>query len=139
MRLAADSYLKLPDGKINFSSLIKYKDGYNVPKANFEDLSPNIQKEVNEEVEKISTEFGIKYDYSSLHEDQLAPTFDVCLTSKISNQDSLVLVSSVLPQPRTTYDNVVLLTNDKFVCFIVINCRCRSNIKSACNYVAQYI
>lgn len=118
LRLAADSYLKLPDGKINFSSIIKYKDGYSIPKASFDDLKSDIQKNVNNELEKISTELNIKYEYSSLHEDQLAPTFDVCLTSKISNQDSLVLISAVLPQQRITHDNVILLTNDgSFVSF----------------------
>ncbi len=112
LRIAADRVSKLPSGKINFSSILKYKDGYGIPNIVFEDVVADIQKEVNAEVEKIATEFKINYQFSSLHKDLLSPTFDVCLTSKISNQDSLVLVSSVLPQIKTTHDNVVLLTND---------------------------
>jgi len=42
----------------------------------------------------------------------LKPTIDICLSSKISNQDSLVLVSSVLTHPNKNHSNVVLLTND---------------------------
>lgn len=112
LRAASDKVLTLPNGQINFSSLIKYKDGYDIPNIKFEDVIADIQKEVNSEVEKILTEFKINYQYSQFHEDQLSPTFDVCLSSKFSNQDSLVLVSSVLPLPNTTYDNIVLLTND---------------------------
>jgi hypothetical protein len=112
LRAAAAKTATLPNGKINFTSILKYKDGYSMPDIKFEEVVAEIQKEVNIEVEKISTDFKINYQYSSFHEDQLSPTFDVCLTSKISNQDSLVLVSSVLPFPKTSYDNVVLLTND---------------------------
>lgn len=111
LRIAAENSKKTPNGQINFGSLYKYRDSYNAPNAVFEESIEKIQKEVKAELEKIARDHSINFEYSSLHEDQLQPTFDVCLTSKISNQDSLVLVSSVLPQSKKT-DSVILLTND---------------------------
>jgi len=116
LRIAAEKSPKNPEGKINFSSLIKYVDEFNSPHAPFADLAEEIQKNINNEIERLFEEFSIDYEYSDLHKDQLNPTFDVCLNSKLANQDSLVLVSSVLPFPQITNDNVYILTNDtKFV------------------------
>ena len=99
-------------GEINFSSLLTYQNKYEAPEADFDTVIPIIKKAVEEEVEKIARDYDIQYDYSILHEDQLSPTFDICLSTKIANQDSLVLITSVLPQPLTTHGSVQLLTND---------------------------
>lgn len=112
LRIAADRINKLPNGKINFSSLIKYKDEYSTPNLPFDVIQEDIKKEVNGELNQILANFKINYEYSQFHEEQLSPTFDVCLSSKLSNQDSLVLVSSVYPSSNKTNDDVVLLTND---------------------------
>lgn len=96
--------------KINFSSLIKYRDDDKfVP---FEEVKNAIKIGVNEEIEDIVTNFNINFEYSDFHEEQFYPAFDICLTSKIDSQDSMILVSSVLPVPGIKNDNVFLLTND---------------------------
>lgn len=111
IRIAAKNIEKTPNGIINYSSLFYKLDSYKNPNANFEDEIENIKDAVNEEVEKISNDFNIDFEYSTFHQDQILPTIEVCLSSKISNQDSLVLISSVLPQSKET-ENIVLLTND---------------------------
>ena len=111
-RIAAkNSMEKSGTSEINFSSLIKYKDSFKNPDAVFEDEIEGIRNEVLSEVDRIAIDFGIEYEYSSLHADLLQPTLDVCLSSKIASQDSLVLVTSALPQPQQT-NSVVMLTND---------------------------
>lgn len=111
LRLAAET-VRTSGGQVNFSSLIRYKDSYSIPNVDFEKVIPDIQKEVDEELKKIISYYGIDYEYSSLHKDQLQPTFDTCLSSKLDNQDCLVLISSVLPQPDCTNEDIILLTND---------------------------
>jgi hypothetical protein len=112
LRIAAANSKKTKNGETNLSSLFKYRDSYDAPNTAFDQVAPDIKRLVNEDIEKIKSEFLIDLDNNSLHEDQLLPTFDVCLTSKISNQDSLVLVSSVLPLKKVVNENVIVLTND---------------------------
>jgi predicted nucleic acid-binding protein len=112
LRKSVSSLKKNAKGEINFSSLLKYHKGYD-GLVKFEDVIADIRKDIKSELEKILRDFGIQYEYSIIHDDQLPATFEICLTSKISNQDALVLVSSALPQPSTTSRNVQLLTNDK--------------------------
>lgn len=111
LRIAAKNTERSSNGSINYSSLFYKLDSYKNPNAVFEDEVVNIKKAVTDEVEKIANDFNIDFEYSSFHQDQIQPTIEICLSSKISNQDSLVLVSSVLPQSKET-DYLVLLTND---------------------------
>jgi hypothetical protein len=110
-RIAAKNSESTPDGNINFSSLFKFRDQFDNPNAVFKDEIKNIKKAVNEEIERISRDFNIDFEYSFFHSDQLQPTIEVCLASKISNHDSLVLISAILPQSKGT-EQIVLLTND---------------------------
>jgi hypothetical protein len=112
LRIAVSNLKGNPARQVDFSSLLKFKDEYALPGINFEDVISDIKASVKAEVEKIITDYNINFEYSSFHEAQLDPTFDICLGSKISNQDCLIIVSSVLPQPKTSHSNVVLLTND---------------------------
>jgi hypothetical protein len=111
LRIAA-STLKNRSGEINFSSLCKFRNDYNCPGVDFSKVAPSIRQRVQDEIEKIRTDYKIDVEYGSLHQDQLQPTFDVCLSSKLQNQDCLVLVSSVLPGRGIKDENVVFLTND---------------------------
>lgn len=110
-RIAAENSDRTPNGSINFSSLFKYRDHFDNPEAVFEDEIQEIKQAVDGEVERIATEFNIDFEYSSFHSDQFQLTIEVCLTSKISNHDSLVLVSGVLPQSKDT-EHIIFLTND---------------------------
>lgn len=114
LRIAAAKSKLTTRGQINFSSLLKFKDDYAIPGVVFENVISDISNEVNAELERIARDFNINFDYGSFHQGQLEPTFALCLASKLSNQDCLVLISSVVPQPKpeNTYSDVILLTND---------------------------
>lgn len=109
--VAAASKLS-PTGKINFSSLLKYQNKFSAPEAPFNTVISKIKREVEDELERVSNDFKIDFQYSTLHDDQLKPTFEICLSTKISNQDCLVLISSVIPQPSIYSNYLELLTND---------------------------
>jgi hypothetical protein len=113
LRTAAARAPKAAGGQLNFSSLLKFKDDYEIPGTLFADVMPTIRDSVMAEVATIASNFKINFEYGSFHQDQLQPTRDVCLASKIQNQDCLVLISAILPEPNTTQRNVLLLTKDE--------------------------
>jgi hypothetical protein len=114
LRKVASNSKKSTKGEINFSSLInqKFINTFSAQEVDFAAIVGDMKKDVEEEIDKITRDFGIDFSYSVLHEDQLMPTFDICLSSKISNQDSLVLISSILPTKKDNAKGVVVFTHD---------------------------
>jgi len=110
-RKAANNSEKTPDGNLNFSSLFKYRDHFNNPAVIFKDEIADIKKIVINEMELISRDYNINFEHGTIHDDQIQPTIEVCLSSKISNHDSLMLLTATLPQAKKT-KKIVLLTND---------------------------
>jgi hypothetical protein len=103
-------------GEINFSSLLKFKDDYSARGIDFDSVIPDIEIKVNAEIERVFEHYKINFDYGSLHNGQLEPTRDLCLASKLANQDCMILISSVLPEEDKTFSRVLLLTEDqKFI------------------------
>jgi len=103
------------DGKfINISSFIKYNKRYAIPDYEYKgDLAEAVKKKVNEDVERITNDFGISFE-NSFNDKLLKPMKGVCLSTKISREDSLVLVSSVYKSSiEEVSERVVLLTGDK--------------------------
>lgn len=96
---------------INFSSLLKYHNQFSLQEVDFHSLLPQIRTNVETEKDRISSEFGIIFK-SGFHKDLFNPTSDICLSTKISKEDSLVLVSSILPNGGDINQNVIFLTND---------------------------
>ena len=112
LRKVANSVEKSDKGEINFSSLLTYHNKFEAPEVPFESVAALIKADVKAELDIISTTYDINYDFSTLHKEQLEPTSDICLETKIGNQDSLVLVSAILPKPGIKTDNLYLITND---------------------------
>ena len=103
------------DGKfMNISSFIKYNKRYEIPDYEYEgDLAEAVKKKVNEDVEKITNEFKIDF-LNSFNDRLLGPMRGICLSTKISREDSLVLVSSVYKNSvEEVSERVILLTGDK--------------------------
>lgn len=103
------------DGKfINISSFIKFNKRYEIPHYEYEgDLAEAVKKKVNEDVEKITNEFNIDF-LNSFNDRLLGPMKAICLSTKISREDSLVLVSSVYKNSiEEVSERVILLTGDK--------------------------
>jgi hypothetical protein len=104
---------KLIDGFQKFRDADKYYlHDEEFDDIKFANVIIDIKKRVEEDIDKVINEFNIKYDSNTFHLGQLDPTFAICLTSKISNYDSLVLISSVFPEPNAFYQNIVFLTAD---------------------------
>lgn len=100
-------------GRVNLSSLLKYKDNFNAPEVKFEDVQADIKNTVEAELQSITNNFGIDYSANILHDSLLNPTFDINLSSKISKEDSLVLSSAVWADSTTKESFVVLASNDQ--------------------------
>jgi hypothetical protein len=93
------------------SSLLRYHNQYSLPEIKFHTILPRIKNNVDAEKERITSDFKITFS-SGFHRKLFNPTSDICLSSKISKEDSLVLISSVLPNEGTVNKNVILLTSD---------------------------
>lgn len=102
------------DGRyINISSFIKYNKRYDIPHYSYEGklVEPVVTK-VGKDIEKIVKDFNIAFD-SQFNNQLFAPMKDICLNTKISKEDSLMLVSSLFRSiKRIPPYKVVLLTND---------------------------
>jgi hypothetical protein len=97
--------------QINMCSMLKDYDRYSLREMDFYTLLPSIKNKVDAEKDEISSNFGISFN-CGFHQDLFNPTSDVCLSTKISREDSLVLISSIIPKRGETNENVILLTND---------------------------
>lgn len=100
-------------GDLNMSSLLKYKDNFEASEAKFSDVQASIRASVEAELQKIVNDFGIAYDNNLLHNKLLSPTFDINLHTKVSKEDSLVLVSSLWPDELTKEPFIFLISNDE--------------------------
>lgn len=103
------------DGKfINISSFIKYNKRYEIPDYEYQgDLAEAVKKKVDEDVERITNEFNIAFT-NSFNDKLLGPMKGICLSTKISREDSLVLVSSVYKNcAEEVSEKVILLTGDQ--------------------------
>ena len=102
------------DGRyINISSFITHNKKYNIPHYSYEgEIVEPVVTQVDKDIEKIVKDFGIVFD-SRFNNQMLAPMKEICLTTKISKEDSLVLVSSQFRDDKKVFPNkVILLTND---------------------------
>ena len=100
------------DKIINCSSLLKNHNQFDCREVQFEEILPNIRSAVNNDISHIVSEFGIDF-CCKIHEDLFLPISEICLHSKISKEDSFVIVSAVNPLP-SQYNNVCfVLTHDR--------------------------
>ena len=93
--------------------LIRYKEHFEKSEVNFEAYKNVIKTQIESELEIIIQDLEIVCDDNLLHDSLLSPTKDINLFSKISREDSLVLVSSLWPEESIKETFVVLLTRDK--------------------------
>ncbi|KAA6327506.1 hypothetical protein EZS27_023509, partial [termite gut metagenome] len=97
---------------VNLSSFLQYHNEFSLPECDFYTLLPTIKSNVDSEKDRISSEFGITF-CNGFHRNLFNLTSDICLSSKISREDSLILVSALLPCEGIVNQNVIILTNDK--------------------------
>lgn len=110
LRLSVQQAMK-GNNSLNFSSLLKYHNQFGSVEVPFESIIDQIRDNVKAELQKITTDFGIDFS-CTLHAGLTNLANEVCLNSKISKEDSLVMVSSIIPSSGIKYDNVILVTHD---------------------------
>lgn len=72
-----------------------------------------VSVKVEEDLKKIKDQLNIDFDDHVLHEKLIEPTKDICLSTNISREDTLVMVSCVFPKPSDKLEFGVILSNDK--------------------------
>lgn len=96
---------------VNCSSLLKYHNQYNCVEIDFQQVLPTIRQKVDEDLNKIVSNYGVKFD-NIFHEYLFAPARDICLLSKISKEDSFVIASALNPQPNLYEHICFIITHD---------------------------
>lgn len=99
-------------GQLNLSSALKYKSDFDAPELKYVDTYEVVKKAVEEELTKIDNDFGIIYESIDIHNGLWKPHQELVLSTRISKEDSLLLLSSVFTDSLRKEEYLVLLTND---------------------------
>jgi hypothetical protein len=103
---------KKSGGTMNFSSALKYKNAFSAPELDYIDCYEYIKSIVENELKEINDDYGIEFEDNFLHEEIWKPHQDLVLSSRISKEDSLVLLSSIFPQTMLKENHTIFITND---------------------------
>lgn len=79
----------------------------------YDTYASEITTQVEKEVSFIKEELNIDFDEHILHSQLISPTINLCLHSKLSKEDCLVILSCVLPKENVPLSNCVILSRDK--------------------------
>lgn len=105
------------EGKtINLSEFLKHNKTYEIKDYGYDSLKDVVKQKVDEEIERVTREFGITFlrNNNTL---LVGPMKEVCLSTRISKEDSLVLVSTLFREKEEIItEPVILLTNDSEFC-----------------------
>ena len=102
--------------KINVSEFIRHNKSYEIKDYDYDTLMDVVKQKVDAEIERVTREFGITF-LRNTNNHLVAPMKEVCLSTKISKEDSLVLVSSLFREKEEIItEPVILLTNDSEFC-----------------------
>ena len=97
---------------INLASFINNNRKFDIPNYPYRDLADSVKNRVENDIDRIIHDFNIQFN-CNFNDKILLPMQYVCLSTRISREDSLVLVSSVYKNSAETIpDSVILLTND---------------------------
>lgn len=78
----------------------------------YDDFKTEISSIVSTELELINNSLQLNFDEHVLHEGLVYPTNSLCLATKISKEDCLVMVSCMHPDKEVVLDHCLLLTRD---------------------------
>ena len=94
-------------------SLSNMRQTWELDGQEYEVFRDDITKIVISDFELIEENLGIRFDDHVLHEKLIHPTRDMCLGTKISREDSMVMISCMFPKKDELLDFGVLFSNDK--------------------------
>lgn len=105
------------EGKtINLSEFLRHNKTYEIKDYDYDLLKDVVKQKVDEEIDRVTHEFGITFLRNN-NNLLVGPMKEVCLSTKISKEDSLVLVSSLFREKEEIItEPVILLTNDGDFC-----------------------
>lgn len=102
------------NGKIvNYSSSLNYRKKWNAPELEYKDCHKEVKEEVEKDLNLLTTDFDLVLSDGHLHRDVWKPHQDLVLSSKISKEDSMVLISSSFPDLGKSEDYLIFITNDQ--------------------------
>lgn len=97
---------------LNLSSFLKYNKRYEIPNLEYSVVQNAVNTAVKQDERAITNDFNISF-VCGFNKNLIKPTKDICLCSRISKEDSLVLVSSIYKNDEELItDKLLLLTND---------------------------
>jgi hypothetical protein len=100
-------------GKIvNISSALNYRKKWNAPELEYKNCYKDVKEDVENELNLLTTDFDLVLSDGHLHRDIWKPHQDLVLSSKISKEDSMVLISSAFPDLGQSEDYLIFITND---------------------------
>ena len=98
--------------KVNVSEFIKHNKKYEIKDYDYDLLKDVVKQKVDEEIQTVTRDFGVTF-LRNTNRHLIAPMKEVCLSTKISKEDSLVLVSSLFKEDEEIIaEPVIILTND---------------------------
>ncbi len=99
---------------VNIGSFVKYKREFNSPELPYEDIKLKLKKLIEKDLDKLINDFNINPNDYSLNDKLYELIVILCLNSRVSMQDSVILGSSLLPtNNRQNRNTDCILTNDK--------------------------
>lgn len=102
--------------KINVSEFIRHNKTYEIKGYDYDSLKDDVKKKVDDDIEKVTRDFGIEF-LRNTNNHIVGTMKEVCLSTKISKEDSLVLVTSLFRENEEIItEPVILLTNDSEFC-----------------------
>lgn len=99
-------------GKMNLSSALQYRREFKAPELDYEMCFKEIKEGIESELQKLNDDFGIQYNDHILHQGLWNPHQELLLSSRLSKEDCLVLLSSIYPQEFEKMSHSIFLTND---------------------------
>ena len=97
---------------LNLSSFLKYNKRYDIPNLKYDTLQEAVNCAVTNDERSITNDFNISFQ-CGFNKNLIKPTKEICLCSRISREDSLVMVSSIYKSnDEIIKDKVIILTND---------------------------
>lgn len=76
-------------------------------------VKTEVVSSINQELEFLRNDLNLDFNEHVLHEGLVSPTNNLCLSTKISKEDCLVLISCMNPQKEIRLNQCILLTRDE--------------------------
>lgn len=97
---------------LNLSSFLKYNKRYDIPNLKYDTLQEAVNNAVQKDERAIANDYNISF-LCGFNKNLIKPTKEICLCSRISKEDSLVMASSIYKSDdEIIQEKLILLTND---------------------------